>query len=130
MILSGGSNSSVNTAKKTVHKFEFEVGPQGKLVSKMVALPSMNQRRMKHCQVILKGVLFVFFGHQDTMSLYSDTLEYLDLEDPDASFKEIKIQNYGKPYVLEPMVFVEPCTSDSIRFFGGQVKDNRREDFS
>ncbi len=60
---------------------------------------------MNHCQVIINDCLLVFFGHQDTKSLHSDTLEYLDLLSPESSFKEVKIENYSKPYIVEPMIF-------------------------
>ena len=48
------------------------------------------------------------------MSRYSETLEYLDLTDDEAVFREIRIENYLKPFVVEPMIFpAELCDTDS-----------------
>ena len=54
-------------------------------------MPSMNTPRLKHCQIILRDMLFVFFGHKTNDYDYTDTLEYLDLKDPNSTFQEIKI---------------------------------------
>ena len=115
LIISGGSNYSSNTARKNVLMFTY-TKQEGESKLKQVAksLPLLNQRRMKHCQIIFRSVLFVFFGHQDTMSRYSETLEYLDLTDDEAVFREIRIENYLKPFVVEPMIFpAELCDTDS-----------------
>jgi len=71
----------------------------------MHRLPAMNERRMNHCQIILKNFLFVFFGFKDFSPFHSNTIEYLDLRDPKATFQILNIGNYGSPYFVEPMVF-------------------------
>ena len=53
-------------------------------------LPPMNEKRLKHCSIIIRGFLFVFFGYIEDSTVVdniSDTLEYLDLEDPNSQFK-------------------------------------------
>ena len=70
----------------------------------MKPLPSLNGPRLKHCQIIIRDVLFIFFGHQKTVHDFSDTLEYLDLKDPGATFNRMQITNYKK-YFVEPMIF-------------------------
>ena len=93
LILSGGFSETKKNAFK-VFQFTFRLDQQGSIVSRMNYLPPMLKPRYKHCQIIMRDILFVFFGHKYSMISFSDKLEYLDLKDPFAEFKKIKIKNY------------------------------------
>ncbi len=45
---------------------------------------------MRHCQMIIRDFLVVFFG-LESRDNPSRTLEYLDLRDPNAKFEELEI---------------------------------------
>lgn len=84
----------------------------------------MIRRRSKHSSIILRSHLFVFFGFIDSQMTFSNSLECLDLDDPEGAFREIKIEDYNN-YCVQPMIFPkEPCDSilgksSSVYFFGG-----------
>jgi hypothetical protein len=77
-------------------------------------IEALNEKRMKHCQLIVRGVVFAFFGHADTKEICSDTVEYQDLNEPDPKFNFtlLPIKGY-QTYAVEPMVFPEEiCDND------------------
>ena len=63
-------------------EIQFKVNPDtNKLETIKRYLPSMKQRRIKHCSIVIRDHLFVFFGYQDNLQKFSDTIEFLYLKD-------------------------------------------------
>lgn len=61
----------------------------------MKALPDLRRNRYKHCSIIIRDYLFIFFGYPDLEGSPIDTLEFLDLSsDQSSHFNELKIEGY------------------------------------
>ncbi len=92
---------------------------------------------MKHCQIIVRGVVIAFFGQMDNKDLCSETAEYQDLEADKDTFHLFPIKNYHT-FAVEPMLFPEDvCDVDQplkpvtvYYFFGGQVSRRRGTKFT
>jgi hypothetical protein len=64
LIISGGSNYSVNTGKNNVYELELLWNQNKRMIEcKFSSLAQLKQRRFKHCQFITNDYLFVFFGY-------------------------------------------------------------------
>lgn len=137
LIISGGSYFKLNTARQSVMEITLKIedGAGGRLLSEKRELPSMKIRRRNHCSVIIRDHLFLFFGYQENNYKTSDTLEYLNLKDPDASFRIMKINCYDGD-VIEPMIFpdITSCIYENAKqnkleskifFFGGNQPKKR-----
>ena len=70
-------------------KLKFTTKENGELETEKSELPNLCQKRSKHSSIIVRDVLFVFFGATPGGS---QTVEYIDLLNP-VEFKELQVIN-------------------------------------
>ncbi len=79
MILTGGQNDLTGSARKKAVTYDFMIKDNLlKIQTKKIA--ELEEKRMKHSMVVVRGIVLVFFGFKDVRDHCSETAEYLDLE--------------------------------------------------
>lgn len=115
VICTGGINRS-GSPVSTVTELTFSVNRISTiLICQQRDLPSLIKPRHSHCSFIQRNHLFVVFGQNlSGGGLYSQTLECLDLKDPQNQFRELPIDGY-ESYCSNAMIFPKDlCPTNEI----------------
>ena len=79
MILTGGQNDLTGSARKKAVTYDFMI-KDNLLKIQTKKIGELEEKRMKHSMVVVRGIVLVFFGFNDVRDHCSETAEYLDLE--------------------------------------------------
>jgi len=107
IILTGGCHDKTNEGRTDVIKYTFSRDPPASEDDVQCEfIEDLKEQRMNHCQLIVKDILFVFFGHGVNRFIYPMSVEYVDLTVPNAKFEQMEIKGYDAKIEC-PMIFPE-----------------------
>ncbi|CDW89451.1 UNKNOWN [Stylonychia lemnae] len=109
LIITGGDYDIKDIATSLTYRFNIDIDEQKNLVklTQDQSFPRLSKPRTQHLSFILQDFLFIMFGSE------SATVEYIDLKDPNATFKTLTLGNYQE--LQNPMIFFHEHSKQDMR---------------